>query len=442
MKYTVVIQQPVPETVRPELQQLLSERFSLTPEQAAKLAARKGGRLMKPTGRERAGVLLEIYQSVGAQVQLEEVDDNPAPESAPEPEPQRLVAKAAPETPSEWSAPSDDFWSSLPAPELQGSPLPPLSSSMVESGVAEPVKLSEVASSNLDAGWADFSSLSVQSAPAPEVPAPEVPADTVLQSPQLSAAPAPQPISAPRQPLAQRLTLPVLLPLALLTALSLLTAGLGLSGEHSRQLGSESAAVASTLAQTLSSDRETAERQVGRLVKSNGAGFVRVQYPSGTIFQSNEAGLEDELNKWLAHPTGQDFRSSKGNFVVRELSVYGGGDERRVKASAAGETPLYRILVGTPVHGTNPLALMLPLLLAGLLAMLLGWWLVQRAVRSVVAPINRLVQAADAISMGDLRQTVSAEANDEVGDLAQALERMRLSLDAAMERLRRRRARG
>jgi len=65
--------------------------------------------------------------------------------------------------------------------------------------------------------------------------------------------------------------------------------------------------------------------------------------------------------------------------------------------------------------------------------------LAARTARLVVQPIERLVLAADAISMGDLDQPVTVERNDEIGDLAQALERMRLSLEAAMERLRKRR---
>jgi HAMP domain-containing protein len=51
------------------------------------------------------------------------------------------------------------------------------------------------------------------------------------------------------------------------------------------------------------------------------------------------------------------------------------------------------------------------------------------------------VAAADKISLGQLDTPVSAERNDEIGDLARALERMRLSLEAAMERLRKRRNR-
>lgn len=62
-----------------------------------------------------------------------------------------------------------------------------------------------------------------------------------------------------------------------------------------------------------------------------------------------------------------------------------------------------------------------------------------RLVRRIVEPLERLATAADAISMGELDTPVLPERNDEIGDLARSLERMRLSLQAAMSRLRRRR---
>ena len=73
MKYTVVIEQAVPDEQQAQLQQALSSRFQLSADQARKLATRRGGRLMKPTGRDRATVLLEIFKEVNAQVRLEQV---------------------------------------------------------------------------------------------------------------------------------------------------------------------------------------------------------------------------------------------------------------------------------------------------------------------------------------------------------------------------------
>ncbi|MHA0033819.1 HAMP domain-containing protein [Deinococcus sp. PESE-38] len=78
------------------------------------------------------------------------------------------------------------------------------------------------------------------------------------------------------------------------------------------------------------------------------------------------------------------------------------------------------------------------MLLTTLLGLLLALAFAARAARQIVGPLERLVEVADAISLGDLTRPVRMERNDEIGDLAQALERMRLSLEAAMDRLRRR----
>ena len=69
----------------------------------------------------------------------------------------------------------------------------------------------------------------------------------------------------------------------------------------------------------------------------------------------------------------------------------------------------------------------------GIAALLAG-----QAARRIVQPLSELVKVAEAISLGDLTRPVKVERNDEIGDLAQGLERMRLSLEAAMDRLRRR----
>ncbi len=517
MKYTVVIEQPIPEDVRPQLQQLLAERFSLTPEQAQKLAARKGGRLMKPTNEARANVLLQIYTEIGGHVHLEEIPDEPQTSadvptaipavpvmprsplhatefdqgalvvgqgSAPQEADQgvnQIVATAAPDagligsnaavSQNNSTSSNDDFWASMakgqdsgltgvgsdassaPAVELGGSPLPQITTEPAASTATKPASsMSDLASSNLDTGWADFSSLSVGTNTGNANPAaePEPAPDMVIQSSTLTTAAvtndAPDVHQAQRQPLAQRLTLPVMVPLALLTLLSLLTAGLGLNQTHQNTLKANSLAVAGTVAQTLSSDRTAAAQQLSNLVSGNGAGFVQVAYADGTtLFRAKDSTLGTEATKWLSgNATGGTFSGNKGNYQVERVNVYNNAGSRVVKPAneSSKDNLSYRVAVGTPVPSNNSLMLLLPLLLGGLLAMALGYWLVQQAAQRIVQPINRLVQAADAISMGDLRQSVTAEANDEVGDLAQALERMRLSLDAAMERLRRRRAKG
>jgi HAMP domain-containing protein len=80
---------------------------------------------------------------------------------------------------------------------------------------------------------------------------------------------------------------------------------------------------------------------------------------------------------------------------------------------------------------TTLVASTLPVLLAIMIAMLLA--------RSITTNVLRLVSAADRISLGQLDQPVALHTNDELNELGEALERMRVSLQESLERLRRRR---
>jgi HAMP domain-containing protein len=55
--------------------------------------------------------------------------------------------------------------------------------------------------------------------------------------------------------------------------------------------------------------------------------------------------------------------------------------------------------------------------------------------RWVVRPLNRMAMAAEAASMGDTKAEFTVNSKDEVGKLAEAFNRMRLSLQMAMQRL-------
>lgn len=89
------------------------------------------------------------------------------------------------------------------------------------------------------------------------------------------------------------------------------------------------------------------------------------------------------------------------------------------------ENLLETVLMQTLIIG------LVPILLAILIAILLS--------RAVTNTISQLVEAADRISRGELDESVDIRSNDELGELARSIERMRVSLQEAMERLRRRR---
>jgi len=72
---------------------------------------------------------------------------------------------------------------------------------------------------------------------------------------------------------------------------------------------------------------------------------------------------------------------------------------------------------------------LLPIILAILIAILIG--------RSLTRNVIALTEAADRLSRGDLDTTVDVRSNDELGDLSDSFERLRVSLRLAMNRLRR-----
>jgi HAMP domain-containing protein len=65
--------------------------------------------------------------------------------------------------------------------------------------------------------------------------------------------------------------------------------------------------------------------------------------------------------------------------------------------------------------------------------LLVNFWLK----RFVIKPLNQMARAAEAISTGDMQAEFDVQSQDEVGKLAEAFQRMKLSLSMAMNRLER-----
>ncbi|TEU17855.1 MAG: HAMP domain-containing protein [Anaerolineales bacterium] len=72
-------------------------------------------------------------------------------------------------------------------------------------------------------------------------------------------------------------------------------------------------------------------------------------------------------------------------------------------------------------------------------AAILGAALAWGITRSVTRPVRRLVEVADNISMGDLDLPIEVTSRDEIGELQESIERMRVSLKTALERLKKQR---
>ena len=77
-------------------------------------------------------------------------------------------------------------------------------------------------------------------------------------------------------------------------------------------------------------------------------------------------------------------------------------------------------------------------LIAILVALILGVVSSYIMVRKITEPLIYLTESADKISLGDINYSIETKSTDEIGDLGQAIERMRESLKAAIDRLKKR----
>jgi methyl-accepting chemotaxis protein len=73
------------------------------------------------------------------------------------------------------------------------------------------------------------------------------------------------------------------------------------------------------------------------------------------------------------------------------------------------------------------------IIIIAIVAMLIGIVLSFFARRGITQPILHLTEVAEGISKGDISMPVKKETSDEIGDLAEAFERMRVSLKVMME---------
>ena len=126
------------------------------------------------------------------------------------------------------------------------------------------------------------------------------------------------------------------------------------------------------------------------------------------------------------------------------LAVVGLRDAEPVIASAriAREgLPLGAVVVGVDASGLRQELgrVLLSSLLVGLIPVLLAVLAAMSLTRGITDAIRYLLIATDRISHGDFEHPVELKRDDELGQIARAVERMRVSLREGMERLRRRR---
>ena len=129
-------------------------------------------------------------------------------------------------------------------------------------------------------------------------------------------------------------------------------------------------------------------------------------------------------------------------FEVVRMQVYElPSGQRRLRGEGQAQPSgvlLFTLGIGVsngPLSAMMNRELALVLLACGLVAIgaaLIALWAAQRLVR----PILGVTQAAGRISLGDIDTPVDIVSDDETGELAQSVERLRVSLQLALRRLR------
>lgn len=137
---------------------------------------------------------------------------------------------------------------------------------------------------------------------------------------------------------------------------------------------------------------------------------------------------------------GTDARAGRSG-SSSQLRGAGTGIEIVAQPLIVNNAPVGAIVVGVSDAAVNAQVnrIILNVLLFSLVPLLLAILIAVRRARNLTANVLTLTNRADSISRGELDEQVEFRSNDELDDLAAALERMRVSMRGALDRLRRRR---
>jgi len=212
--------------------------------------------------------------------------------------------------------------------------------------------------------------------------------------------------------------------------------------------------------------RLTAVNEMGRKVAEAHVEFVEFLLSGKISARDNVSGITRTLETLAGvhtqeagsdenrKQTAMDLQQKIGIFAssvveVMDMKTRGSSDEDLLAAEEKTVRPVYdemmRLLAGLNKSYQEQLTLMrsevknsqnqgqIIIIVIALAAMILGLILSVMTERKIAQPIKHLTQIADNISRGDISRPVEKESTDEIGDLADAFERMRVSLKVMME---------
>ncbi|NLG09798.1 MAG: HAMP domain-containing protein, partial [Deinococcales bacterium] len=165
----------------------------------------------------------------------------------------------------------------------------------------------------------------------------------------------------------------------------------------------------------------------------------------GTSFPEESLALQNAVRERAVHAVQQGASGRSGWAEEGATSHVAAAGGQRIEIVAQplmqGNTAIGAVVVGVTDQAVTQqvnrivVNVLLFSLIPLLIAILIAAWRARRLTNNVLM----LTRKADEISRGDLDEPVELRSNDELDDLSAALERMRVSMSGALERLRRRR---
>lgn len=459
-QFVVRLLQPVPPTTRKHIAERAAPRFGVVTSKLEKLLARDPGLVTRPASRAEAEHVADIFTSVGVDV---EVAPYPVAEAdSPAVTAQATTAPAVAAFPTNAQVPTD--WQQAPA----SSPARDSQPSFPEGDDA-----SSFGDGLNDAILWSSASAAANAATAPElgrvpsIPTGRTSADDAAETAEPATAEATA-RKGQRFSLRWKLLLTTLIPIILLAAATLYFAYNSVRSSTVRLLTE----VGDNIALTLAADLSTFMTENG-LQLDNPADQNQIVAYFGRKLVAIDAGLHETVGVHLTDATGQrivgsweseiqsnpNFNSFTQRFdeatqAALQNANFGDSPEA-LAASLPARTRVFEdfYVVAQPLIndlGTvqvilsegniiqTALSVIQPIIIAAAVALLIAIIITVILAVRLTRRIRRLATVADRISLGELDEPVEARGNDEVRDVAEALERMRLSLKSAIERLRRR----
>lgn len=165
----------------------------------------------------------------------------------------------------------------------------------------------------------------------------------------------------------------------------------------------------------------------------------------GSSFPEESLALQNAVRERAVHAVEQGATGRSGwaeEGATSKVEAAGGQTiEIVAQPLMSGDRPVGAVVVGVADQAVTAQVnrIVINVLLFSLIPLLLAIIIAITRARRLTNNVLTLTRRADEISRGDLDEPIELRSNDELDDLSAALERMRVSMSGALERLRRRR---